>query len=149
MAGRDEQQSHRPIEERRMSREREKHLESGSVGVISSSDDRAAVYSCEVLVIGSGVSGYCAAIQAGREGCRTILLEKDEVLGGNSGPNLGVGITGADRYHTFATEGGLIQELQEEAAWVRGFTQVSPGMMPYNISRRNEAVVQSALEAAV
>ena len=107
-----------------------------------------AVHTCDVLVIGSGVSGYCAAIQAGREGCETILLEKDEVLGGNSGPNLGVGITGADRYNAYATESGIIQELQEEAAWVRGFTQLSPGMMPYNISRRNEAVVQSALEAA-
>ena len=33
---------------------------------------------CDVLVIGSGVSGYCAAIQAGRCGCDVILLEKDE-----------------------------------------------------------------------
>ena len=107
-----------------------------------------SVLECEVLVIGSGVSGYCAAIQAGREGHDVILLEKDDVLGGNSGPNLGVGITGADRHNTFATESGVIQELQEEAAWVNGFTKVLPRALPYNISRRNEAVVQSALEAA-
>ena len=108
----------------------------------------AAQYECDVLVIGSGVSGYCAAIQAAREGCDVLLLEKDEVLGGNSGPNLGVGITGADRYNAFGTETGIIQELQEEAAWVNGFTRISAGTMPYNISRRNEAVVQSALEQA-
>ena len=108
----------------------------------------AEVHECDVLIIGSGVSGYCAAIQAAREGCDTILLEKDEVLGGNSGPNLGVGITGADRYNAFATETGIIQELQEEAAWVNGFTRISAGTMPYNISRRNEAVVQSGLEKA-
>ena len=107
-----------------------------------------ATRACDVLVIGSGVSGYCAAIQAGREGCETLLLEKDAVLGGNSGPDLGVGITGADRYNAFATESGLIQELQEEAAWVSGFTKVSAGTTPYNISRRNEAVVQTALEQA-
>lgn len=105
-------------------------------------------YDCEVLVIGAGVSGYCAAIQAGRLGCQTILLEKDTVLGGNAGPNVGVGITGADRYNAFGTETGLIHELQEEAAWVQAFTQVSPGTMPYNISRRYEAVVQTALEEA-
>ena len=105
-------------------------------------------HECDVLVIGSGVSGYCAAIQAAREGCEVLLLEKDEVLGGNSGPNLGVGITGADRYNAFGTETGIIQELQEEAAWVNGFTRISAGTMPYNISRRNEAVVQSALEQA-
>ncbi|MBC7234619.1 MAG: FAD-dependent oxidoreductase [Chloroflexi bacterium] len=105
-------------------------------------------YACDVLVIGSGVSGYCAAIQAGRCGCDVVLLEKDEVLGGNSGPNLGVGITGADRYNAFGTETGLIQELQEEAAWQDAFTHITPGTMPYNISRRNEAVVQTALEQA-
>lgn len=105
-------------------------------------------YTCDVLVIGSGVSGYCAAIQAGRLGCRTILIEKDEVLGGNGGPNLGVGITGADRYNHYATETGIIQETQEEGAWVQGFTQVIAGQMPYNISRRYEAVIQQFLEEA-
>ncbi len=84
------------------------------------------LYQCDVLVIGSGVSGYCAAIQAARLGCRTILLEKDEVLGGNSGPNLGVGITGADRYNHYGTETGIVQETQEEGAWVQGFTQIIP-----------------------
>ena len=112
------------------------------------SNDERVVHECDVLVIGSGVSGYCAAIQAGREGVRTILVEKDEVLGGNSGPNLGVGITGADRHNAYGTETGVIQELQETASWVRGFTRLSKGTVPYSISRRNEAVVQHALESA-
>lgn len=103
---------------------------------------------CDVLVIGSGVSGYCAAIQAARLGCRTILMEKDEVLGGNSGPNLGVGITGADRYNAYATETGIVHETQETAAWVNAFTPVCSGQMPYNISRRYEAVIQEYLETA-
>jgi hypothetical protein len=106
------------------------------------------VHRCEVLVIGSGVSGYCAAIQAGRCGCSTILLEKDEVLGGNSGPNLGVGITGADRYAHYATETGLIQELQEDGCWTDAVTHISGGTMGYSIHRRFEAVVQEHLEAA-
>jgi hypothetical protein len=105
-------------------------------------------YACQVLVIGSGVSGYCAAIQAGRLGCDTILIEKDEVLGGNSGPNLGVGITGADRYNAYGTETGLIHEIEEDAAWAQGFTQITRGTMPYNISRRFEATVQEHLERA-
>jgi len=110
--------------------------------------DRQIRHTCDVLVIGSGVSGYCAAIQAGRLGCRTILVEKDEVLGGNSGPNLGVGITGADRYNPYATETGIVHQIQEEGAWVGGFTGISPGTMPYNISRRFEAVVRQFLEEA-
>jgi len=115
---------------------------------MSEEEEIAHRYECDVLVIGSGVSGYCAAIQAGRLGCRTILLEKDEVLGGNSGPNLGVGITGADRYNHYATETGIIHETQEEGAWVQAFTQVIAGQMPYNISRRYEAVIQQYLEEA-
>ncbi|MFC1714208.1 FAD-dependent oxidoreductase [Candidatus Poribacteria bacterium] len=114
----------------------------------STDSEIEVTYSCDVLVIGSGVSGYCAAIQAGRCGCSTILVEKDEVLGGNSGPNLGVGITGADRYDAYAAETGIIQELQEDAAWTNAFTHISAGTMPYNISRRNEAVVQEHLEQA-
>jgi len=106
------------------------------------------IYECDVLVIGSGVSGYCAAIQSGRCGYKTILLEKDAVLGGNSGPDLGVGITGADRYNPYGTETGIIQELQEDAAWANAFTNISSGTMPYSISRRNEAVVQEHLEMA-
>ena len=39
-------------------------------------------HTCDVLIIGAGVSGYCAAVQAARLGCRTILIEKDAVLGG-------------------------------------------------------------------
>jgi len=109
-------------------------------------NDIEITYDCDVLVIGSGVSGYCAAIQVGRCGCDSILVEKDEVLGGNSGPNLGVGITGADRHNAYATETGIIQELQEDAAWTHAFTHVSQGT--YSISRRNEAVVQEHLEKA-
>ena len=116
--------------------------------MVSPGIDVARHLACDILVIGSGVSGYCAGIQAGRLGWRTILIEKDEVLGGNSGPNLGVGITGADRYNPYGTETGIVHETQEEGAWVSGFTQVIAGQMPYNISRRYEAVVQETLEAA-
>lgn len=103
---------------------------------------------CDVLVIGGGIAGCCAAIQAARLGVSTILLEKDAVLGGNAGPNIGVGITGADRYNPYGTETGIVHEIHEEAAWVGAFTPLSRGAMPYNISRRFEAVLQSLLEAA-
>lgn len=110
--------------------------------------DVHATHECDVLVIGSGVSGYCAAIQAGRGGCDTILLEKDAVLGGNSGPDLGVGITGAERWNDYAVETGIVHELREEGCFVDAFTHTGPGTMGYSISRRFEAVVQGALQRA-
>lgn len=115
---------------------------------MSDQPDVHLTHECEVLVIGSGVSGYCAAIQAGRCGCDTILIEKDAVLGGNSGPDLGVGITGAERWNAYAVETGILHELREEGCWVDAFTHTGPGAMGYSISRRFEAVVQAALERA-
>ena len=104
------------------------------------------IFECDVLVIGAGVSGCCAAIQAGRCGCRTILLEKDEVLGGNSGPNLGVEVRGAQHYNDYAQETGIIQELEEEEAFACAVTPVRG--MKYNISRRREAVYADFLKQA-
>lgn len=100
---------------------------------------------CDVLVIGSGTAGYCAAIQAGRAGCATILIEKDEVLGGNSGPNLGVGISGADRFQPYSGETGIIREILSRSAWIEAFG-VRTGS--YQIGRRHEAVVGEFLQAA-
>ena len=71
----------------------------------------------EVLVIGSGMAGVCAAIEAGRSGCSVIMVEIDQVLGGNSSPNLGVHISGAHSFHPYAAETGIINELEEEAAY--------------------------------
>ena len=102
----------------------------------------------EVLVIGSGVSGVCAAIQAARAGCKTLLIEKDEVLGGNSGPNLGVHVSGAHSYHPYASETGVCGELEEEAAWVRA--KMNTRGWHYNIARQWESVmVQKLVDAGV
>jgi FAD-dependent oxidoreductase family protein len=104
-------------------------------------------YDCDVLVIGGGVSGYCAATQAARDGCKVILLEKDTVLGGNSGPNVGVGPRGAHWYNDFGLETGLIHSIDEEIGWVHGRTPCSAHSW-FSISRRGEAVVQQYLEQA-
>ena len=39
---------------------------------------------CDVLVVGSGYAGLCAAIEARTAGADTLLIEKMVVLGGNS-----------------------------------------------------------------
>lgn len=38
--------------------------------------------SCEILVVGAGISGICAAVTAAQNGCSTILLEKENFIGG-------------------------------------------------------------------
>ncbi len=101
---------------------------------------------CDVLVIGAGVAGVCAAIQAARLGCDVILAEMDAVLGGNSGPNLGMHVSGAHSFHPYAGETGIIDELEAHAA-AHGAKTRSYGRH-CNISRLWEAELATALNDA-
>ncbi|NLG51900.1 MAG: FAD-dependent oxidoreductase [Chloroflexi bacterium] len=100
----------------------------------------------DVLVIGGGVAGVCAAVQAARLGCDVVLVEMDEVLGGNSGPNLGVHVSGAHSFHPYGGETGIIEELEADAAahWAKIHTL----SMHYNISPLWDTELSQALERA-
>ena len=100
----------------------------------------------DVLVIGAGLAGICASIQAARLGLDVILAEKSLVLGGNSGPDAGVHPSGAHRFHTFAAETGIVEELCETAAW-QGAKTVT-GEMHYNSSMLWDGVLDRALTKA-
>ena len=64
----------------------------------------------DVLVIGAGLAGVCAAVNAARSGCSVVLLEKYRTLGGNGGPEVGVHPSGAHRFHPYAVETGVMEE---------------------------------------
>ncbi|MCL2816060.1 MAG: FAD-dependent oxidoreductase, partial [Oscillospiraceae bacterium] len=100
----------------------------------------------DVVVIGAGLAGICAAVAAAREGCEVILLEKSLVLGGNSSADAGVHPSGAHRFHTFSAETGIIEEITETAAWYRAKT-VTPDMH-YNISPLWDTVLYQTLKEA-
>ena len=51
---------------------------------------------CDVLVVGSGYAGLCAAIEARTAGADTLLIEKMVVLGGNSALCGGIAAPGSD-----------------------------------------------------
>ena len=71
---------------------------------------------CDLLIIGGGLTGICAAIQAGRLGLRTVLVEKEWCLGGNGGPLLGVHWGGVGREQPGWNETGIIEELTQLVA---------------------------------
>ena len=50
----------------------------------NSRDFSVADTSYEVIVVGGGAAGVCAAIQAARAGARTLLVEKNGMLGGTT-----------------------------------------------------------------
>jgi len=103
-------------------------------------------FSTDILVIGAGLAGVCAAINAARNGCSVVLLEKFRTLGGNGGPEVGVHPSGAHRFHPYAAETGVMEELVEEAAW-RGAKTFSFGNH-YNMSQMWDTVLSDTLKAA-
>jgi hypothetical protein len=66
----------------------------------------------DVVVVGAGAAGCCAAIAAARTGARTLLVNDRPVLGGNSSEEIGVPINGAADHHKefYSREGGIVEE---------------------------------------
>jgi hypothetical protein len=104
------------------------------------------VLSFDVVVVGGGMAAICAAIAAARNGCETALLEMDPVLGGNGGPLLGVHVSGAHSFHPYASETGIIEEIELEAARQRAKTRTWGSH--YNISHQWDLILQGFLEQA-
>ncbi|MFQ6041329.1 MAG: FAD-dependent oxidoreductase [Candidatus Poribacteria bacterium] len=100
----------------------------------------------DVVVIGSGIAGVCAAIAAARLGCDVILLENDAVLGGNSSPNLGIHISGAHSFHPYASETGIIGELEEEGAYRHA--KILTHGHHYNIARQWDSLLYNMMRDA-
>jgi len=101
---------------------------------------------CDVLVVGAGMAGVCAAIAAARNGCATALVEMDQCLGGNGGPLLGVHVSGAHSFHPYASETGIVEELELEAA--RQSAKTRTWGSHYNLSHQWDLVMQQKLQEA-
>ncbi len=74
----------------------------------------------DVVVVGGGMAGVCAAIAAARNGASVLLVQDRPVLGGNSSSEVRMHIVGADchgsRNDTDSRESGLLEELRLEDA---------------------------------
>ncbi len=70
----------------------------------------------EVVVVGAGTAGCCAAIAAARMGAKTVLISDRPVVGGNASIELGVPVQGAAQFHEYARETGIIEEAGRMAA---------------------------------
>lgn len=67
----------------------------------------------ELIVVGGGMSGLCAAIAAARHGTKVALVHARPVLGGNASSEIRIHISGADQSlkQSDYAEGGLLYEL--------------------------------------
>ncbi len=65
----------------------------------------------DVIVVGAGAAGSCAALASARMGAKTALIQNRPVLGGNASIEMGVPISGASCCHRNARESGIIEEV--------------------------------------
>ena len=70
----------------------------------------------DVVVIGGGMSGLCAAMASARQGARTVLVQDRGVFGGNASSEMRMHISGASCHwgKKNAAETGILMELQLE-----------------------------------
>ncbi|MBL9206925.1 MAG: FAD-dependent oxidoreductase, partial [Opitutaceae bacterium] len=79
---------------------------------------KTLVLSSDLVVVGGGLAGTCAAITAARAGIRVILVQDRPVLGGNASSEVRLWVLGATSHmgnnNRWAREGGVIDEILVE-----------------------------------
>ena len=71
----------------------------------------------DLVIVGAGAAGICAALQAARMGVDTVLINDRGVVGGNNSCEINVSIGGAcdgNPLNLNAREGGIIDEIKTE-----------------------------------
>ncbi|MBV5315038.1 MAG: FAD-dependent oxidoreductase [Prolixibacteraceae bacterium] len=88
---------------------------------ISSSEKRGntlVMLQSDLVVVGGGMAGTCAAITAARNGIKVILVQDRPVLGGNGSSEVRLWILGATSHlgnnNRWSREGGVIDEILVE-----------------------------------
>lgn len=78
--------------------------------------ERFAERNFDLVVVGGGMAGLCAAIEAARDGVKVALINSRPVLGGCASSEIRVHISGADQSlkQTDYAESGLLYELMLE-----------------------------------
>lgn len=68
--------------------------------------------SCDLCVVGGGISGIAAAISAAREGVQVVLMHERPMLGGNASSEIRMWISGSRGRNNRET--GIIEEIELE-----------------------------------
>ena len=107
----------------------------------------------DVLVVGGGSAGHVAAIQAGRMGAKTVLLERNSQLGGTTTTG---GVCFPGLFHAWGKQviSGIGWELVKQSVEVDGrqlqdFTKVYRSHVPYHVNINGQLYALLAEEACL
>ena len=95
--------------------------------------------SCDLCIIGGGLSGSFAALAAARHGAKVILMQDRPMLGGNASSEIRMWIRGVK--NPFDRETGLISELEQRNIY--GNPTLVPSLFDatlYGMLRENENI---------
>lgn len=74
----------------------------------------------DLIVVGGGVAGICAAVQAARLGVKVALVQNRPVLGGNSSSEVRVSTDGSTFKNKYKSLGRIVREIDNYEAGVGG-----------------------------
>jgi hypothetical protein len=82
----------------------------------------------DVVVVGGGIAGICAAVSAARHGCRTALIQNRPVVGGNNSSEVRVGLSGLIRKKPYTNLGNLVDEIDPVGHWTLWDANKAPNL---------------------
>ncbi|MEW2521504.1 FAD-dependent oxidoreductase [Actinacidiphila alni] len=81
-------------------------------------DFRTEPLDADVVVVGGGMAGVCAAVTAARAGAQVVLVQDRPVLGGNASSEIRLWVLGATAHmfnnNRWSREGGVLDEILVE-----------------------------------
>ncbi len=80
----------------------------------------------DLVVVGGGIAGCCAAVSAARLGCKVALIHDRPVLGGNNSSEVRVGLSGLIMQQPYPNLGLLLDELGGVGHWTKYEAKQNP-----------------------
>lgn len=80
----------------------------------------------DLVVVGGGIAGCCAAVSAARLGCKVALVHNRPVLGGNNSSEVRVGLSGLIMQQPYPRLGLLLDELGGVGHWTKYEAEQNP-----------------------
>ena len=116
-------------------------------------DEKTSMLDVDVLVVGGGSAGHVAAIQAGRLGAKTVLLERNYQLGGTTTTG---GVCFPGLFHAWGKQviSGIGWELVAKSVEIDGrklqdFTRNHRSHVPYHVDLNGQLYSLLAEEACL